>query len=76
MVASTEPIRIGEKAAISLRLHCPLSCGGYIENDVLLYLLEGDQLYIHGHCGECGQSGSLTVDLLELMSQCPAMSIQ
>ena len=62
---------IGGKAATSLRLHCPTMCGGYIENDVLLYLLETSELYIYGKCSECGNSGSLTVDLIELLVQCP-----
>jgi hypothetical protein len=62
---------INGKVGISLRLHCPLMCGGYIENDVLLYLLETSELYIYGKCGECGHSGNLTVNLMELLIQCP-----
>ena len=67
---------INGRAAKALRLHCPLSCGGYIENEVLLYLLEGDELYTYGKCGECGQAGNMTVSLIELTSKCPTLAIQ
>ena len=66
---------IGNKQATSLRLYCPLNCGGYIENDVLLYLLETSELYICGKCGECGHNGSLTVDLMALLVQCPSTAM-
>jgi hypothetical protein len=69
-------MEINGKQALPLRLHCPLSCGGYIENDVLMYLLEGDELFIFGKCGECNQTGNMTVHLIELMAQCPTLAIQ
>ncbi len=59
------------KQATSLRLHCPLQCGGYIENDILLYLLETSELYVYGKCGECGQAGNISINLMELLIQCP-----
>ena len=69
-------MEINGKRAFPLLLHCPLSCGGYIEHDVLMYLLEGDELFIFGKCGECDQAGNMTVRLIELMAQCPALAIQ
>jgi len=60
--------------ATSIRLWCPnkeLGCPGFIERDVLLYLVEPHHLYVWGACGECGTSGNLTVDLMELLIQCP-----
>jgi hypothetical protein len=62
---------ISGKEATPLMLHCPLNCGGYIENEMLMYLLEGDEMFIFGKCGECGQAGNMTVPLIQLMSQCP-----
>jgi hypothetical protein len=67
---------INGKQATPLKLHCPLQCGGYIGNEVLLYLMEGDELYIYGKCEECGQSGNLVVSLIELMSKCPSLTVQ
>lgn len=64
------------KQATALKLHCPLRCGGFIENEILMYLLEGDELYIYGKCGECQQAGNMTVSLIELISQCPSLVIQ
>jgi hypothetical protein len=69
-------MEINGKQALPLLLHCPLSCGGYIEKDVLMYLLEGDELFIFGKCGECDQAGNMTVHLIELMAQCPTLAIQ
>jgi hypothetical protein len=66
---------INGKQATPLKLHCPLQCGGYIENDVLLYLLEGDELFIFGKCGECGQAGNMSVSLIELMSKTPQAAV-
>jgi hypothetical protein len=75
--ARSEPVMvINEKAAHPLKLHCPLQCGGYIENEILMYLLEGDELYVYGKCGECGQGGNLQVSLIELISKCPTLAIQ
>ena len=67
---------INGKQATALKLHCPNQCGGFIENEVLLYLLEGDELYIYGKCSECGQAGNMTVSLIELASKCPTLAIQ
>jgi hypothetical protein len=66
---------VNGKEAKSLMLHCPLACGGYIENEILMYLLEGDDLYIYGKCGECGQGGHLAVSLLDLMAQSPRLTV-
>jgi hypothetical protein len=57
--------------ATEFKLNCPLLCGGYIENEILMYLLEGDQLYVYGKCGECGQSGNLMISLYTLLSRTP-----
>jgi len=57
--------------ATEFKLTCPLMCGGYIENEVLIYLIEGDQLYIVGHCGECRQSGNIIISLYTLLSRSP-----
>jgi len=38
--------------------------------------LEGEELFIFGKCGECNQAGNMTVRLIELMAQCPALAIQ
>ncbi len=62
---------IAGKQAVSLRLHCPVLCGGYIERDVLMYLLEDNSLYVYGACGECGQHGDITLSLVQLIEQCP-----
>jgi hypothetical protein len=59
------------KQATSLRLYCPLNCGGYIENKVLLYLTEDSKLFIYGKCCQCEQSGDVEIDLMELLIQCP-----
>jgi hypothetical protein len=67
---------INGKQAAALKLHCPNQCGGFIENEVLLYLLEGDELFIYGKCGECNQAGTMTVQLIELIAQCPTLAIQ
>ena len=67
---------INGKQATALKLHCPNQCGGFIENEVLLYLLEGDELFIYGKCGECNQAGNMTVYLIELIAQCPTLAIQ
>jgi len=67
-------IEIEGKRATSLRLWCPnkeIGCPGYIENEVLLYLLETSELYLYGKCSECGESGNVTVDLMALLVQCP-----
>jgi hypothetical protein len=69
-------MEIAGKQAHPLKLHCSLGCGGFIENEILMYLLEGDELYIYGKCGECGQAGNLQVSLIELMSKCPSLSVQ
>jgi hypothetical protein len=66
---------ISGKQATPLKLYCPLQCGGFIENEMLMYLLEGDELYIYGKCGECGQAGNMTVRLIELMGRCPVLAI-
>lgn len=65
---------INGKEAMCIRLHCSNReiCPGFIEKDVLLYLLETDELYIWGVCGECGVSGNLTVSLSTLLFQCPS----
>jgi hypothetical protein len=64
---------IDGKVAICVRLHCPQQCGGFIENEILMYLLEGDELYIYGVCSECGSSGNLTVPLNQLLLQVPTV---
>jgi hypothetical protein len=63
---------VNGKPAHPLKLDCPLQCGGFIENEVLMYLLEGDELFIYGKCSECGQAGNMQVSLIKLLSQCPA----
>jgi hypothetical protein len=64
---------IGGRVAIPIRLHCPLECGGFIENEILMYLLEGDDLYIYGICSECNAPGNLTVPLNNLLLQVPTV---
>jgi hypothetical protein len=70
---------INGKPAHPLKLYCSLKetgCPGYIEKEVLMYLLEGDELYIYGKCGECGQAGNMQVSLIELMGKCPSLTVQ
>jgi hypothetical protein len=70
---------INDKEAIPLRLHCPnkeVGCPGEIENAVLMYLLEGDELYVFGKCSECEASGNISLPLIELLSQCPVTTVQ
>jgi hypothetical protein len=65
---------INNKIAIPLKLHCPLretGCPGFIEKDVLMYLVEPDELYVYGLCGECGSGGNITLSLMKLLAQCP-----
>ena len=69
-------MEIQGKLAHPLKLDCPNQCGGFIENEVLMYLLAGDELYIYGKCGECGQAGNMTVSLIELASKCPSLIVQ
>lgn len=62
------------KEAVSLKLYCSLretGCPGYIENNVLMYLLESNELYVYGRCGECNEAGSITLLLEELIGKCP-----
>jgi hypothetical protein len=59
------------KECTSLRLHCPLKCGGYIENEVLMYLTEDSKLFLYGKCCECGHGGDIEIDLMELLMRCP-----
>jgi hypothetical protein len=66
--------QINGKAATCIRLFCALhqaGCPGFIEKDVLMYLLEGDEIYLYGKCGECNHSGNITISLMELLTQIP-----
>jgi len=47
-----------------------LGCPGYLEKDILIYVLETGELYIFGACGECNVTGSLTVSFRELLMHC------
>jgi hypothetical protein len=67
-------MQIEGKEASSLKLYCSLrdaGCPGYIEKDVLMYLLETNELYVYGLCGECGTTGSVSLSLEKLIGQCP-----
>ena len=46
----------------------PFTVRGFIENEVSLYLMEGDALYIWGTCSECKHTGQMTVPLINLLS--------
>ena len=59
------------KEATCLMLHCPLRCGGYIDHDVLMSLMEDNSLFVYGKCSECGHAGDITLSLEELMTKCP-----
>ena len=69
-------VRHGDRGEIrySTKAELPATgngCPGFLENEVLIYLLEGDELYIWGKCTECEGTGSLTVSLIELLTKCP-----
>jgi hypothetical protein len=67
---------INGKEAVGLRLNCSLreqGCPGFIDKDIMIYLLVSDELYIFGVCSECGTSGDLTVPLNELLLQVPTV---
>jgi hypothetical protein len=69
---------INGKPAAAVKLYCSLretGCPGFIEKDILIYLLEPDELYFWGACGECGATGSLIVSLIELLSGCPSGAV-
>jgi hypothetical protein len=36
-----------------------------------MYVIEGDELLIVGHCGECEQTGQLQLTLIEFFSRSP-----
>lgn len=68
-------MQIEGKQATSLKLNCPLMCGGFVENEMLLYLLEDDTIYLFGKCGECGQSANLSISLIDLLARTPQARI-
>ena len=64
------------KLATSIQLWCSnreLGCPGFIDKDIMIYLLVTDELYIFGVCSECGTSGDLTVPINELLLQVPTV---
>ena len=69
-------MEVNGKESVSFALNCPFLCGGLVENEILFYLTCDNELIIYGRCGECEQHGYLTIPLIELMSNCPTLTVQ
>jgi hypothetical protein len=66
---------VGGKEATAIMLHCPIKCGGFVEDAMLLYINEDHELVLYGRCGLCEQFANLTVPLIELLSKAPALAV-
>ena len=64
-------LQLNGKKATAVMLHCPLSCGGFVEDAMLIYINEEHEIVIHGRCSMCEQFGSVTISLIQFMSHAP-----
>jgi hypothetical protein len=66
-------LELDGKKATSIMLHCPSSCGGFVEDAMLIYIYinEEHEIVIYSRCGCCNQFGSVTIPLLDLLSYAP-----
>lgn len=63
------------KEATPILLHCPIRCGGYVEDAMLLYINEDHELVMYGRCGLCENFSQVAIPLIELMSQAPCVVV-
>ena len=63
------------KIATPVKLNCPVGCGGYVEDEVLIYLTEDNGLTFYGRCSTCESHGYVNLPLIELLSQCPTTTV-
>jgi len=64
-------MQVQGKEATPVRLNCPNSCGGFVEDEVLIYLTEDDRLTFYGRCSTCESHGYVSISLIELLIQSP-----
>jgi hypothetical protein len=68
-------LEVQGKKATAVMLHCPLLCGGFVEDAMLIYINEDHEIVIYGRCGCCNQFGSVTVPLIDLLSHAPQTTV-
>ena len=61
-------LQVNGKKATAVMLYCLLSCGGFVEDAMLIYINEEHEIVIYGRIGCSNQFGSVTVPLLNWLS--------
>jgi hypothetical protein len=64
-------LEVNGKAATTVMLHCPLLCGEFVEDAMLIYISKEHNFVIYGRCGMCEQFSSVTISLIQIMSHAP-----